>query len=99
MAEREKIYEVNVKQKNDLADLAQVAEKVIECFNSAGAVIKASNFDPEEAKEYRRLWASVYLSACDVLSKIGDTCPELDPFSLQRLREHEQNMKNQAHEE
>jgi hypothetical protein len=93
------LFEVKVKQKNDLAELAQLAEQVIECFNAAAGVIEASNLDPEQAKEYRRLWASVYSSACDVLSKIGDICPELDPFSPQRLREHVLDMKIQTHEE
>lgn len=88
-----------MKGKNDLVELAQIAEQVIECFNSAGAVIKASSLDPEQAKEYRRLWASVYSSACDVLSKIGDIYPELDPFSPQRLHEHLQDMKIQTREE
>lgn len=83
-----------MKQKSDLTELAQLAEQVIECFNIAGAVIKASNLDPEEAKEYRRLWANVYSSACDVLSKIGDTYPELDPFSLQSISERVQKKKD-----
>jgi len=82
-----------MKQKSDLVELAQIAEQVIECFNTADAVIEASNLDPEEAKEYCRLWVNVYSSACDVLSKIGDTYPELDPFSPQRLHEHIQDMK------
>lgn len=83
-----------MKQKSDLVALAQLAEQVIECFNNADAVIEASDLDPEEAKKYCRLWANVYSSACDVLSKIGDIYPELDPFSPQRLREHIQDMKS-----
>ena len=73
--------------------MAQLAEQVIECFNTAAAVIEASKLDPEEAREFRQLWANVYSSACDVLGKIGDIYPELDPFSPQRLHEHIQDMK------
>ncbi|GAB6140463.1 hypothetical protein JCM14076_11920 [Methylosoma difficile] len=83
-------------QKNELAELAQIAEQVLECFNAAAAVIGASNLDPKQAKEHRRLWGNIYLSACDVLSNIGDICPELDPLSPQRLHEHLQNIKNQT---
>ena len=74
------LFEVKVKHKNDLTALAKLADQVIECFNAAAAVIQASKLDPEEAKEFRQLWADVYSSAGEVHSKIGDTYPELDPF-------------------